>query len=116
CREGLSVVNDTVETVGLAALLQEMARACFFSGLLEEGLPYCERAIDIAARLQAAEVQAESLTTLGLMLAAQRRFDEALRAYDQAIVISEAARLPFVTARTLNNRAVLLENNLGELQ
>ena len=56
----------------LDPLLQEMARACFFSGLLEEGLPYCERAIDIAARLQAPEVQAEGLATLGLMLTAER--------------------------------------------
>ena len=68
-RVGHGSVNasNSQETPGMAALLHETARAPRFNNRFDEALPLCEQALAMAERLGLAEVQAETLATMGIL-------------------------------------------------
>lgn len=102
-REGLTAVAGQPETPGLAALLHEVGRACFFNELMDEARDLCQRALALAERFGLTEVQAESLTTIGLL--PNQTTDEARAAFERAIELAEAAQLLATAARAHFNIA-----------
>jgi len=105
-RQGLQVLSGKPGSRATAALLHEAGRACAFNGLLEEAQPLCQQALEMAQRLGDVEVQAEALSTLGLIFFDERRFDEAFQAQSQAVQLAEASKLLRTASRALNNLAV----------
>ncbi len=67
CREGMAAVAGAPESPDQADLLHETARACHFNGVPDEAASLCRQALEMAERLGAVRVQAEALTTLGLL-------------------------------------------------
>jgi tetratricopeptide (TPR) repeat protein len=117
CLEGLETVRemaaDPRETPGMAALLHETARAYRFNNKIDEALPLCEQALAMAERLGLAEVQAETLATLGIL---PNRPPQARReSLSQAVEIAEKAGLLGTAARAHLNMSGFLQE-AGELQ
>ncbi len=101
CREGMALVGGAPDSPGLADLLHETARACHFNGLPEEMETLCRRALAMAERLGVVRVQAEALTTLGLL--SNLSTEDALAAFSRAIGLAEAAGLLAQASRAHHN-------------
>lgn len=102
-REGLAALAGRPETPGLAALLHEMGRACFFNEQMEEARTYCQQALTLAEQFGLVEVQAESLTTLGLL--PNQTPDDMQIAFERAIALAETHQLWATAARAHFNLA-----------
>src|SRR5579859_3418958 len=100
-REGLATVGTASSSPGLAALLHETARACYFNGAPGEARTLGRQALAMAEALGALDVQAEALVTLSLLpdLSAA----EKLATLTRAAAMAEAAGLFIVAARAHNN-------------
>jgi predicted ATPase len=117
CQEGLETVREMTpepqETPGMAALLHETARAYRFNNKHDDALPLCEQALAMAQRLGLADVQAESLATLGIL---PNRTPEARReSLIAAIDLAEKAGLLATAARAHLNIGGYLQE-VGEMQ
>jgi tetratricopeptide (TPR) repeat protein len=101
CREGMAAVVGAPESPDLADLLHETARACHFNGLPEEAASLCRQALEMAERLGAVRVQAEALTTLGILPSLPH--EEAVSVLARAIELAESAGLLDQASRAHNN-------------
>jgi tetratricopeptide (TPR) repeat protein len=115
-REGLAAVEGMPDTVGLAALIHETGRACHFNMLPDEAIPYCQRALEMAKRLNDVELQAEILATLGLAYAGARQFDASIAALTKAVKLAESAGLISSAGRAHHNLGGRLVYSMGDLQ
>ncbi len=113
CREGMALVGGAPDSPGLADLLHETARACHFNGLQEEMETLCRRALAMAERLGVVRVQAEALTTLGLL--SNLSTEDALAAFSRAIGLAEAAGLLAQASRAHHNMGNALAGQQGQL-
>jgi predicted ATPase len=107
-REGLAAAAGQPETPGLAALLHEAGRACFFNKLKAEAHDLCGQALALAERLNLVDVQAETLTTIGIL--PSESAGEAQRALRRAIELAESAQLLMTAARAHFNLAGQLQD------
>jgi tetratricopeptide (TPR) repeat protein len=112
CEEGMALVREAPESHGLAMLLHETARAYFFNGRQEEALPLCKQALAMAERLGTVNVQAESLTTLGIL--PQVPADERLALLKQAVELAESAGMLHIAARAHLNLGSAYISQLGD--
>jgi tetratricopeptide (TPR) repeat protein len=114
CQEGLAAIPYPMETSGMAALLHETARAYRFNNLPNEALPLCQKALDLARRLQLVEVQADTLATLGIL--SNQSLEDARMALQQAVDLADSAGLLVIGVRAHTNLAEHLRNigNLAE--
>jgi serine phosphatase RsbU (regulator of sigma subunit) len=114
CQEGLDAVGDARESVELARLLHEAARAHFFNGMPDKALYLCQQALHMAERLGEVEVQADALATLGML------HDDApavaLEALTRAVELAEANDLPYQAARAHTNLAYLLYSAMADFR
>ncbi len=101
CREGMAAATGAQESPDYADLLHETARACHFNGLPGEAAPLCRQALEMADRLGAVRVQAETLCTLGILPSLS--YEESVSTLTQAIELAESARLLEQAARAHNN-------------
>jgi tetratricopeptide (TPR) repeat protein len=106
CREGMAAVAGAPESPDLADLLHETARACHFNGLPDEAVSLCRRALEMADRLGAVRVQAEALTTLGILPGQPHQ--EAVSVLTRAIELAESAGLVDQAGRAHNNLGATL--------
>jgi len=125
CREGMALAGGppddreqscgtrAPDSSGLAGLIHETARACYFNGLQPEAEPLCRQALEMAERLGVVRVQAEALTTLGLL--AKQSTEEALAAFSRAVELAEAAGLLAEASRAHHNMATVLVEKQGQL-
>ncbi len=67
CLEGLKWIENEPGSHEIAQLLHETARAYNFNGKPEEAYKYCQKALNMAEQLGDFEVQADTLTTLGIL-------------------------------------------------
>jgi eukaryotic-like serine/threonine-protein kinase len=109
-KEGLSVVDTGIETREVAALLHEAARACYFNNLYDEAYDLCNKALKMAEKVGDAEVQAEALTTLGILPG--QSLQERHAVLSRAVELAETNGLLLTAARAYNNLAVYI----GKLQ
>jgi len=114
CLEGLNLMDNTSEGPGVAKLLAETGRAYYFNNELDEVEDYCRRALEIAEKYDAIDVQADALITLGLIPTLPP--EEAIAYYEKAIEITEAAGYWEQAARAHNNISIRLSYLLGDIQ
>jgi tetratricopeptide (TPR) repeat protein len=114
CREGMAVVVGAPESRGLAELQHAMARACYFAGLVDEAGPLCRRALEMAERVDAVDVQADALDTLALLPG--QSTEQRLAALTRAVELAESAGLLAQAARAHNNLALTYHFNVGNLE
>jgi predicted ATPase len=111
-REGLAAVSGAPESPALAGLLHETGCACHFNGLPDEARSLCRQALEMAERLGATKVQAESLNTLAIL--PDQPTEAALSALVRAIELAESAGLLAEASRAHNNLGVLLTSHTGD--
>ncbi len=104
CQEGVSRTSHAAEGAGLAALLHEAGRAYHFNGIPDVAYAYCERALAMAERLHAVDVQAEALTTLAIL--PEQPPAQAQLWLEQAVALAEPAGLLQTAARAHYNLSV----------
>jgi serine phosphatase RsbU (regulator of sigma subunit) len=114
CQEGLEAVSGAPGSADLALLMHEAGRAYFFNGQPEEARAMCEEALQLAERLGAVEVQADTLATLGVM--PEQPKDQALGALRRAVELAESAGLLEVGVRAHHNLATILKGQAGDLE
>jgi tetratricopeptide (TPR) repeat protein len=112
CREGMALAGAP-DSSGLADLIHETARACHFNGLSGEAESLSRQALEMAERLGVVRVQAEALTTLGLL--ASQSTEEALAALNRAVELAESAGLLAEASRAHHNMATMLVEKQGQL-
>ncbi len=114
CQQGLNAVATAPDGPGFALLLHEAARAYLFNGRAEEAQPLCRQALEMAERLGVVEVQAEALTTLGLLLGQEPEL--ALGALEKAVQLAESAGLLSQAARAHLNLAATYSNQIEDFR
>jgi predicted ATPase len=103
---GMQAIPPEPETAGLAELLHEAGRAYLFNGAdLRRPSPevrkYCERALAMAQRFGLIDIQAESLTTLALVVG--QSTPEGMAMLRQAIDLAEPVGLYAAAGRAYFN-------------
>ncbi len=111
CLEGLKAVEGAVESPDIAYLIHETGRAYLFNDLPEKARAYSEQALEMAKRLDAFDVQAESLATIGILPTVKSK--QAIAALEMAVRISESHHLFGSASRAYINLAAVIDN-LGE--
>jgi serine phosphatase RsbU (regulator of sigma subunit) len=106
CQKGLEMVAGAPESADLASLVHETARAYHFNGMPEEALPLCRQALEMAERLAAVDVQADALTTVGVL--PNQPAEESLAALRKAVVLAESAGLLQIASRAHHNLGIML--------
>jgi hypothetical protein len=101
-------VGGAPDSPDLADLLHETARACHFNGLPGEAGSLCRRSLEMAERLGAVRVQAEALTTLGIL--PDVPYEESVSTLTRAVELAESAGLLDQAARAHNNLSVRLND------
>lgn len=113
CLEGLKVVEGAEESSDIAYLIHETGRAYLFHNQPEKARAYSEQALEMAKRLDAYEVQAEALATIGILPTVKP--EQAIAALEMAVKISESNNLYGSASRAYINLAAVTEN-LGEVK
>lgn len=112
CQEGMAVVDGRADGVPLAILLHETARAQYFNGVRgEEALALCRQALAIGEAAGDPFVQAECLSTLGVL---QTDVNESIASLTRAVQFAESSGSIFAATRARNNLANMLRLN-GDL-
>jgi tetratricopeptide (TPR) repeat protein/predicted Ser/Thr protein kinase len=101
CQEGLAATADQPPSAGRAALLHEAGRAYFFKEQYQEAQQLCQEALAMAERLGTVEVQAETLSTLGLF--PDQPPEQALQYQLRAAELAESAGLLSAASRAHTN-------------
>jgi serine phosphatase RsbU (regulator of sigma subunit) len=114
CQEGLEAVTGAPESADMARLIHEAARAYLFNGHEEEAIALCHRALDMAERLGAVDVQADALTTQGIL--PDQDADTTLAALRRAVELAEGAGLLQIAVRAYHNLGVMTGTLLGDMQ
>lgn len=114
CLEGLEMVKDAPDSVGKAALLHEAGRAYYFNGMTDKALPLCRQALALAERLDAVNVQADTLATLGLLPGISA--SESLEALQKSTELAEKNRLLQIAMRAHQNLGTMIRTWLADNQ
>jgi serine phosphatase RsbU (regulator of sigma subunit)/class 3 adenylate cyclase len=112
CLEGLEAIQGAAESAETARLMHETARAYYFNGMPDQAAPLCRQALEIAERLGAVDVRADTLATMGIL--PQMPADEAIAALQQAVELSESNQLTRVAHRAHMNLAAMLWGLRGD--
>ena len=113
CLEGLKAVENAVESPDIAYLVHETGRAYLFNNQPEKARAYSEQALEMAKRLDAFDVQAEALATIGILPTTKPK--QAIAALEMAVKISESHNLYGPASRAYINLAAVIDN-LGEVR
>jgi tetratricopeptide (TPR) repeat protein len=113
CQEGLEVVAQAPDSPDQARLIHEAARAYLFNGLSEEAILLCRQALEMAERLGAVDVQADALTTLGIL---PGQPEEVLAALNKAVELAEEVGLLDIANRAYHNLGVMTGTLVGDLR
>jgi tetratricopeptide (TPR) repeat protein len=97
----------------MANLLHETARAHWFNFQIDECRELCGHALEMAERVGAIDVQADTLITQGLL--PDLPTEETLMIFEQAIEVAESAGLLYHAARAHNNLGVVTTFQAGNL-
>lgn len=101
CQQAVMELEVAPDSSGLARLLGETGRVAFFTYQPSEVFAaYCQRAIEMAARLGLVDAELDASITLGL---ANPDPDEGLRIFEQAAAQAEAHGLAEIAARAYIN-------------
>ncbi len=113
CLEGLEAVQGAVESPDIAYLIHETGRSYLFNNQPEKAKQYSEQALEMAKRLNAIDVQAEALATIGIL--PNIKPQQAMAALEMAVNLSESNNLFGPASRAYINLAAIMDN-LGEIR
>jgi serine phosphatase RsbU (regulator of sigma subunit) len=113
CQEGLEAVAGARESPDLARLIHEASRAYLFNAQAEQAIPLCQQAVEMAERMGAVDVQADALTTLGIL--PNQSSEEILSALHKAVELAEGAGLLQIANRAHHNLGVMIGVHLGDI-
>lgn len=113
CLEGLEAVKGAMESPDIAYLIHETGRAYLFNNQPEKARSYTQQALEMARRLDAVEVQAEALATIGILPSTKTK--QAIAALEKAVSISESHNLYGSASRAYINLAAVIDN-LGDIR
>ena len=111
--EGLKAVEGAEESPDIAYLVHETGRAYLFNDQPEKARAFSEQALEMAQHLDAVDVQAEALATIGILPTTKPR--QAIDALEMAVKISETNNLFGPASRAYINLAAVIDN-LGEIR
>ncbi len=111
-QEGLQAVERLADTPAKAMLLHEAARAYHFNGFPDEAEPLCRQALEMAERLNAIDIQADALATLGVLPNIPP--DEAIHSSELAVELAESRGLLEIAARANHNLGVIVAEQRGD--
>jgi len=114
CQEGLQVVSGAPESSDLAFLIHETARAYHFNGVPIPSKILCMQALEMAERLDYVEVQADALTTLGIL--PDQSPQESIDALKRAIDLAESSGLLIIASRAHTNMGSMVKAYFGDLE
>jgi serine phosphatase RsbU (regulator of sigma subunit)/class 3 adenylate cyclase len=112
CQQGLKDIEGAEESPDVAYLVHETGRAYLFNNQPEKARAYSEQALEIAKRLEAYDVQAEALATIGILPTVSA--EKAIAALEMAVKISESNNLYGPASRAYINLAAVIDN-LGKV-
>jgi hypothetical protein len=114
-QEGLAALSGAEDSVGLAHLLCGAGARYVYCAMPDKGLPLCRRALAMAERLGAVDVQADALASLGFYGGLSS--EESQKLLRKAIALAEGAGLLEVAAWAHNrlgvHRAYILADARG---
>jgi len=105
CQEGQRAVAGAPESPDQARLIHEAARAYLFNGYGEEAIALCRQALEMAEHLGAVDVQADTLTTIGIL--PDQPADATLSALRKAVELAEGAGLLQIAFRAYHNLGIM---------
>lgn len=105
CQVGLEAVAGAPESADQARLIHEAARAYLFNGYGAEAIALCQQALEMAERLGAVDVQADTLTTVGIL--PDQDPEETLAALRKAVELAEGAGLLQIAFRAYHNLGIM---------
>jgi tetratricopeptide (TPR) repeat protein len=105
--ESLKIIAGCRDEHATARLLSQVGRSYYFNGLEEEALRYCQQALEKAKNLEIAEVQADSLVTIGTT--SRLPHEKKIEFLQKAIDIAETHNFVFILRRAVNNLASYYE-------
>jgi serine phosphatase RsbU (regulator of sigma subunit) len=113
CLEGLKAVEGAEESPDIAYLIHETGRAYLFNDQPDKARAFSEQALEMAQRLNAFDVQAEALATIGILPTIKPQ--QAIDALQMAVEISESNNLFGPASRAYINLAAVIDNQ-GEVR
>ncbi len=113
CETAVETIGDAPDSVELADLLHETARAYHFNGIPDKAKRFCQKALNMAEELGAFEVQVEALSTWAILEGTP--IEEAIASLERAIDLSQSNELLDSEARARNNLAVMVGLFKGEV-
>jgi adenylate cyclase len=112
-RQGLAAAVDQPEGPGMARLLAETARECYFNGLHADCEKYGLQALQMAEKLSLPAIQADTLSTLGLL--PRESPHKNVEYLEKAVEITEANNLLRAAIRAHNNLHVVYGLSVGDI-
>jgi len=113
CLEGLKAVEGAQESPDIAYLIHETGRAYLFNNQPNKARAFSEQALEMAKHLDAVDVQAEALATIGILPTTKPQ--QAVDALEMAVRISESNDLYSPASRAYINLAAVIDN-LGDVR
>ncbi|MBR9984535.1 MAG: SpoIIE family protein phosphatase, partial [Desulfosarcina sp.] len=113
CLEGLKAIDGAEESPDIAYLIHETGRAYLFNDQPDKARAYSEQSLEMARHLDAVDVQAEALATIGILPTTKPQ--QAIDALEMAVKISESNDLFGPASRAYINLAAVVDN-LGEVR
>ena len=114
CLEGLQAVEGAAESQAIARLLHETARAYYFNGLSDRTRALCEQALEMAERLGAVDVQADTLTTLAVLR--DEPTERGIQHLRRAVALAEGAGFLAIAGRAYHNLGFMTNDLAGDLR
>ncbi len=111
--EGLKAVEGAEESPAIAFLIHETGRAYLFNDQPDKARAFSEQALEMARHLNAMDVQAETLATIGIL--PNIKPQQAIDALELAVKISESNDLYGPASRAYVNLAAVIDN-LGKIR
>jgi len=101
CRQGMAAVPSDLDTPGMATLLHETARACYFNNHYDEAKFLAQQALDLAEQLELVNVQADTYATLGIL--PNQPPADCQRYLEKAVELAESAKFYDIASRAHQN-------------
>jgi len=118
--EAVTVLEDAIIEVDEPAAehaeaMAQLARSYALNRMYGEALPWCDRALAVAERLDLVPVFTDALITKGVTLGSQFRLREGLLLTEAALALAREHQLTHAKRRALNNIAFLsFSDNLND--
>lgn len=111
----LELAEKSADPARIASVLAALGNAHIAVGLPETAETYLKRGLSMAKELGDSALAAIVLNNLGNLFATQKKFTEAIAAYQESIDLAKGAGHRLLTVRAMSNAAAALRQN-GEPQ